>query len=87
VVLEFVFGFLLNYTPALSVFIFSIIILVVINIFYKILVNQNDAKMTKERTKEISRQIQAKINKIAIHTEFTEWALDLYKKENKKCPN
>ena len=57
-VLEFVFGFLLNYTPALSVFIFSIIILVVINIFYKILVNQNDAKMTKERTKEISRQMK-----------------------------
>src|SRR3989338_8860719 len=34
--------------------------------------------------KEISRQIQAKIDRIAIHTEFTEWALDLYKKENKK---
>ena len=34
--------------------------------------------------KEISRQIQAKIDRIAIHAEFTEWALDLYKKENKK---
>ncbi len=57
-VLEFLFGFLLNYTPALAVFIFSIIILFVINIFYKILVNQNEAKATKERTKEISREMK-----------------------------
>ena len=57
-VLEFIFGFLLNYPPAFSVFVFSIIILFVINIFYKILINQNDAKQTKERTKEISRQMK-----------------------------
>src|SRR3989338_5824351 len=57
-VLEFLFGFLLNFSPAFSVFIFSIIILFVINIFYKILINQNDAKATKERTKEISREMK-----------------------------
>ncbi|MBI4174833.1 MAG: DUF106 domain-containing protein [Candidatus Aenigmarchaeota archaeon] len=57
-VLEFIFGFLLNYPPAFSVFIFSIIILFVINIFYKILINQNDAKATKERTKEISKEMK-----------------------------
>lgn len=56
--LEFIFGFLLNYTPALSVLIFSIIILFVINIFYKILINQNDAKATKQRTKDISKQMK-----------------------------
>jgi len=56
--LEFIFGFLLNYTPALSVFIFSVIILIVINIFYKILINQNDAKNIKERSKEISAQMK-----------------------------
>lgn len=38
--------------------IFSIIILVVINIFYKILINQNDAKQIKHRTKEISKEMK-----------------------------
>ncbi len=56
--LEFIFSFLLNYTPALSVFIFSIIILIVINIFYKVLVNQNDAKQIKQRSKEISAHMK-----------------------------
>lgn len=56
--LEFIFGFLLNYTPALSVFLFSIIILIVINIFYKILINQNDAKQIKQRSKEISAEMK-----------------------------
>ena len=56
--LEFIFSFLLNYAPALSVFIFSIIILIVINIFYKILVNQNDARLIKQRTKDIGKQMK-----------------------------
>lgn len=56
--LEFIFGFLLNYTPALSVFVFSVIILIVINIFYKILINQNEAKQIKDRSKEISAQMK-----------------------------
>lgn len=57
-VLEFLFGFLLNYTPSLSVFIFAIIILVVINIFYKLLINQEHAKQIKQRTKEISKEMK-----------------------------
>src|SRR3989344_2376358 len=57
-VLEFLFGFLLNFPPAFSVFIFSIIILFVINIFYKILVNQQHAKEVKQRTRDISKEMK-----------------------------
>ncbi len=57
-VLESIFGFLLNYAPALSVFIFAVIILVVINIFYKLLINQNEAKQLKQRTKDISKEMK-----------------------------
>lgn len=57
-VLEFVFGFLLNFAPAFSVFIFSIIILVVINIFYKVLINQQHAKELKQRSKDLSREMK-----------------------------
>lgn len=34
--------------------------------------------------KELNRQIKAKLNRITLYQEFTEWALDLYRKENKK---
>jgi len=57
-VLEFLFSFLLVYTPALAVLIFSIIILIVINIFYKILINQNEAKQIKQKTKDISKEMK-----------------------------
>lgn len=56
--LEFLFSFLLAYTPALAVLIFSIIILIVINIFYKILINQNDARQIKQKTKDISKEMK-----------------------------
>ncbi|MFA4819571.1 MAG: EMC3/TMCO1 family protein [Candidatus Aenigmatarchaeota archaeon] len=56
--LEFLFSFLLVYTPALAVLIFSIIILIVINIFYKILINQNEAKQIKQKTKDISKEMK-----------------------------
>lgn len=56
--LEFLFSFLLVYTPAFAVLIFSVIILIVINIFYKILINQNDAKQIKQRTKDISKEMK-----------------------------
>ena len=45
--------------------------------------NPNCAQKCIEK-KELNKQIRAKINKITIDPEFTEWALDLYKKENKK---
>lgn len=56
--LEFLFSFLLAYTPALAVLIFSIIILIVINIFYKVLINQNEAKRIKQKTKDISKEMK-----------------------------
>lgn len=52
------FGFLLAYNPVLSVTIFSIVVLVLINIFYKILINQDNAKAAKERTKELSKKMK-----------------------------
>lgn len=57
-VLDVIFGFLLNYTPVVSVTIFAIIVLFLINIFYKILIDQNNAKQLKARTKEISSQMK-----------------------------
>ncbi|HLC67972.1 MAG TPA: EMC3/TMCO1 family protein [archaeon] len=56
--LEFLFTPLLNFNPALSVLIFSTIILFVINIFYKVLINQNDAKMIKQRVKEYNVELK-----------------------------
>lgn len=61
--LEFLFAPLLNFNPALSVVIFSVIILFVINIFYKILINQNDAKMIKQRVKEYNKEMKDAQNK------------------------
>ena len=56
--LEFLFNFLLGYAPSLSVVIFSVIILIVINIFYKVLVNQDNAKQIKQRTKDINKEMK-----------------------------
>lgn len=56
--LEFLFSFLLNYTPALSVLIFAAIILFVINIFYKILINQEQARQIKQRSRELNREMK-----------------------------
>lgn len=46
-----IFGFLFPLHPALSVFIFSIIVLVIMNVFYRILINQNEAKAIKDGVK------------------------------------
>ncbi len=54
-----VLSFLLNFPPALSVTIFSLLIAIIINIFYKILVNQNDAKQIKARVKEVQNDAKA----------------------------
>ena len=56
--LEFIFAPLTAYAPALSVLIFSVIILFIINIFYRILINQNDARHIKQRTKELSKEMK-----------------------------
>jgi uncharacterized membrane protein (DUF106 family) len=56
--LEFLFSPLLSLNPALSVLVFSVIILILINIFYKVLVNQAVAKDIKDRQKEFSRRMK-----------------------------
>ena len=56
--LEFLFAFLLNYQPAFAVIIFATITLFVINIFYKFLINQNEAKQLKQRTKELNKELR-----------------------------
>jgi uncharacterized membrane protein (DUF106 family) len=59
-VVEPIFGFLLAYPPVVAVTAYSIIVLVLINIFYRILVKQAAAKELKAQTKEISRQMREK---------------------------
>ncbi len=56
--LEFIFSPLLGLSPSLAVLVFSAIILFIINIFYKVLINQRIAKSIKDRQKEISRKMQ-----------------------------
>lgn len=55
-VMDAIFGFLVPLTPPVSVLIFAIIILVIINIFYKILINQKEAKEIKERSKALQEE-------------------------------
>ncbi len=57
-VLEFLFNPLLSLQSALAVLIFSAVILVIINVFYKILINQRAAKAIKDRQKELSKKMQ-----------------------------
>jgi len=45
-------------SPSFDVLAFSFFIILVINIFYKILVNQADAKQSKDRMKEINDQMK-----------------------------
>src|SRR3989338_1874817 len=45
-------------SPAVDVFIFSFFVILVINIFYKLLINQQDAKNSRERMKEINAKIK-----------------------------
>lgn len=45
-------------SPPVDVLVFSFFIILVINIFYKILVNQADAKGSRDRMKEINEQMK-----------------------------
>jgi uncharacterized membrane protein (DUF106 family) len=49
---------LLGFNPAVSVLIAGTIVLFIINIFYRILIDQKAAKSIKERTKEINKEIK-----------------------------
>jgi uncharacterized membrane protein (DUF106 family) len=52
-------SFLLAYTPIVAVTIFSVIVLIIINLFYRILMNQSEAKQIKEKSKELNKQMRA----------------------------
>jgi len=56
--LEFLFSPLLGLEPALAIAIFSMLMLIFINIFYKVLINQREAKAIKDRQKELSKKMQ-----------------------------
>ncbi len=53
-----VFGFLMVYPDIVSVTIFSVLVLILINIFYRVLINQNEARQIKEKTKELNKQMR-----------------------------
>jgi len=57
-VLEFLFNPLLAFSPVVAVTIFSVIVLILINIFYRILINQQAAKDLKARTKELNKKMR-----------------------------
>jgi len=57
---DVIFGGFLGFSPALIVIIFAIIVLVIINIFYKVLIDQEEAKRIKQRSRELSKQIREK---------------------------
>lgn len=57
-VVEPVFGFLLAYPPIVAVTIYSIIVLFLINIFYRILIKQGQAKELKAQTKELGKKMR-----------------------------
>lgn len=55
---EFLFDWLLAFDPAVSVFIFAIIMLIIINFFYRVLVKQDEAKRAKDNIKELSKKMK-----------------------------
>ena len=57
--LGFVFDPLLAFVPVIAVTIFAIVILIIINLIYKFLINQQEAKYIKERTKELNEQMKS----------------------------
>jgi len=57
-VLNVIFGFLLNYPASVAIIIYSIIVIFLINIFYKFLINQEEAKQLKEKTRELNKQMR-----------------------------
>jgi len=56
--LDFLFGFLLTFEPVIATAIFAAIIIIVINVFYRILINQRDAKQLKENVKELNKKMK-----------------------------
>jgi len=57
--LDFLFNPLLIYDPVVAVTIFGIMIVIIINIFYKVLINQKEAKALKERVRDMNKEMKA----------------------------
>jgi len=58
-VLDIIFGFLTAFEAPIAVLIFAIIIMVLLNIPYKFLVNQEEVGDTKKRIKELNKKSRA----------------------------
>ena len=56
--LEVIFNPLLAFSPVVAVTVFAIVILIMINICYKFLVNQSEAKQIKDRIKEVNNTLR-----------------------------
>lgn len=56
--LDFLFAPLLSFKPIIAVSLFSIMILIMINLMYKFLVNQSDSKQIKARIKELNEKMK-----------------------------
>ncbi len=73
--LDILFSPLLNMEPVISVFIFSVFIITLINVFQKLLVNQEEAKGIKEKLKLLNEEIkqaQKDNNKAKVDSLFSE---------------
>ncbi|MFH1420872.1 MAG: EMC3/TMCO1 family protein [Candidatus Aenigmatarchaeota archaeon] len=56
--LDIILGFLTGFHPVISIFMFSIIILVIINICYKFLIKQDEIAAMKRVSKELNRKMK-----------------------------
>lgn len=73
--LDVLFSPLLSFNPALSVFIFSAIVITLINVFQKVLVKQHEAKQIKEKLQSLNaeiKQAQKEDNKQKVNELFSE---------------
>ena len=73
--LDVLFSPLLNLNPALSVFIFSALVITLINVLQKVLVKQHEAKQIKERLQSLNaeiKQAQKEDNKQKVNDLFSE---------------
>src|SRR3989344_4784993 len=52
------FDFFFALNPVIAITLFSVLVLIVINLCYKFLANQSDAKAIKERQKELSKKMK-----------------------------
>jgi len=52
------FDFFFSLNPIIAITLYSVFILVVINIFYKVLVKQGEAKLLKDRIKELNKKMK-----------------------------